>query len=63
MRMTDIVVDAVLVSALLPVVISFTSNVTGASPTEQVLLALVGVFIVIGLIVSVARQTGVMHEN
>lgn len=63
MRITDVVVDAVLVSALLPVVISFTSNVTGATPTEQLLLALVGVFIVIGLIISVARQTGAMHDG
>lgn len=58
MKITDIILDAVLVCALLPVVISFTSNVSGASATEQVLLGLVGTFIVIGLIVAVAKQTG-----
>lgn len=58
MKLTDIIVDAVLVCALLPVIIGFTSNVSGATPTEQLLLGLVGTFIVIGLIVSVAKQSG-----
>jgi len=44
MKITDIILDAVLVCALLPVVISFTSNVSGASATEQVLLGLVATF-------------------
>lgn len=63
MNITDIILDAVLVCALLPVVISFASNVSGASATEQVLLGLIATFIVIGLLVAVAKQTGMGNSS
>lgn len=61
MDIAGTVVDVVLVVALLPVVYSFITGVN-ASPVETLLLSLVTLFIVLGLIFNIGRQTGLIKQ-
>lgn len=61
MDITGIVVDVVLVVALIPVIKTFIADATNLTATETALLVLVTLFIVIGLIVMIGRQTGLIH--
>lgn len=57
---SGIVVDVVLVVALIPVIKTFIASATNLTATETALLVLVTLFIVIGLVVNIGRQTGLI---
>lgn len=63
MDITGIVVDVVLVVALIPIIKTFIADAANLTATETALLVLVTLFIVIGLIVMVGRQTGLIHKK
>jgi len=58
--MMTIVVEVVLVVALIPVIKTFIANAENLTATETALLALVTLFIVLGLVYLVGKQTGLI---
>lgn len=56
---TGVVVDVALVVALIPVIKTFISGAENLTASETVLLSLVTLFIVIGLVVAIIKQTKV----
>ena len=58
MDITSIVVDVALVVALIPVIKTFISDASNLTATETLLLSLVTLFIVIAIVVSIIRQSG-----
>ena len=63
MNITAIVVDIALVTALIPVIKTFISSATNLTATETVLLALVSLFIIIALVVSIINQANIGHKG
>ena len=59
----SIVVEVVLVVALIPVIKTFITSAENMTATETALLALVSLFIVLGLIYLVGRQTGLIKRK
>jgi len=57
---TGIIVDVALVVALIPVIKTFINDATNLTATETLLLSLVTLFIVLALIVMIARQSGLL---
>lgn len=55
---TGVVVDVVLVTALIPVIVQFISNAENLSTTESTLLGLTTLFIVLALVFSIVKQSG-----
>jgi hypothetical protein len=55
---TGVVVDVVLVTALIPVIVTFINNAENLTATETALLSLVTLFIVLGLIFTIVKQAG-----
>lgn len=55
---TGIVVNVVLVTALIPVIVTFIAEADNLSATETTLLGLTTLFIVLGLVFSVIRGSG-----
>ena len=62
MDIAGVVVNVVLATALIPVVAVQIANTTNLSSTEETLLGLTTLFIVLGLIVSVARSAGLFRK-
>lgn len=57
-KITDVVVDVALVSALIPVIKTFISDTNNLTASETLLLGLTTLFIIIALVVAVVRQAG-----
>lgn len=57
-----IVVDVILVTALIPVLVVFISGAENLTATEATLLGLTTLFIVLGLVISIGRQTGLIKK-
>jgi len=60
---TSVVVDVVLVTALIPVIVTFIANAENLTATEVTLLSLTTLFIVLGLIFSIVKQSGLTHKK
>jgi hypothetical protein len=61
MKIFDVVLDVVLVTALIPVVIQFIDSAkANLSSTEATILGLTTIVIVLGLVFALAKQTGLM---
>ena len=60
---TSVVVDVVLVTALIPVIVTFIANAENLTATETTLLGLTTLFIVLGLIFSIVKQSGLMNKH
>jgi len=58
-----VVVDVVLVVALIPVIAGQISVATNLSSTETTLLGLTTLFIVLALIINIARQSGLIKRS
>jgi hypothetical protein len=61
MDVSGIVIDVVLVTALIPVLATFVSD-ANLSGTEATLLGLTTLFIVLGLVFMIGRQTGLIKK-
>jgi len=57
---TSIVVDVVLVTALIPVIATFIANADNLSTTEATILGLTTLFIILGLVFAIGKQTGLI---
>ena len=55
---TGVVVDVVLVTALIPVIITFIASAENLTTTEATLLGLTTLFIVLALVFSIVKQSG-----
>ena len=62
MDISGIVIDVVLVTALIPVIVTFINNAENLSATESTLLGLATLFIVLGLIFAVGKQMGLIKN-
>lgn len=60
---TSVVVDVVLVTALIPVIVTFISNATNLTATETTLLGLTTLFIVLALVFNIVKQSGLSKGN
>lgn len=60
---TGVVVDVALVVALIPVIKTFISDAANLTATETLLLGLVTLFIVLGLVVMIGKQTGLIKKR
>lgn len=60
---TGVVVDVALVVALIPVIKTFISDADNLTATETLLLGLVTLFIVLGLVVMIGKQTGLIKKR
>lgn len=58
-----VVFEIVLATALIPVIKTFIVGAANLTATETLLLGLVTLFLVLGLIYAVARQTGLVKGN
>jgi uncharacterized membrane protein len=58
-----IVFEVVIVLALIPVIVTFIAGAENLTATETTLLSLVTLFLVLGLIYTVAKQTGLVRGN
>jgi len=63
MDITGVVVDVVLVTALIPVIVTFITNATNLSTTERTLLGLTSLFIVLALVFSIVKQSGLASKR
>lgn len=60
---TGVVVDVVLVTALIPVIVTFISNAENLTTTETTLLGLTTLFIILALVFSIVKQSGLMSKK
>ena len=60
---TGVVVDVVLVTALIPVIVTFISNAENLTTTETTLLGLTTLFIVLALVFSIVKQSGLTSKK
>lgn len=60
---TGVVVSVVLVTALIPVIAEQIAGATNLTTTETTILGLTTTFIVLGLIVGVAKKSGLLSRN
>ena len=58
-----VVVDVVLVTALIPVIITFINNAENLTATESTLLGLTTLFLILGLVFSIGKQTGLIKGS
>lgn len=63
MNITTVVVDVVLVVALIPVIVTFIASAENLTTTESTLLGLTTLFIVLGLIYSVLKSSGLTGKK
>ena len=59
----SVVVDVVLVTALIPVIVSFINNAANLSTTETTLLGLTTLFIVLALVFNIVKQSGLIKSQ
>ncbi len=55
---TGVVVDVVLVTALIPVIVTFINSAENLTATETTLLGLTTLFIVLALVFAIVKQSG-----
>lgn len=60
---TGVVVDVVLVTALIPIIVQFISGAENLTTTEATLLGLTTLFIVLALVFSIVKQSGLMRKR
>lgn len=60
---TGVVVDVVLVTALIPVIVTFIANAENLTTTEATLLGLTTLFIVLALVFSIVKQSGLTGKK
>lgn len=60
---TGVVVDVVLVTALIPVIVTFISNANNLTATETTLLGLTTLFIILALVFSIVKQSGLTSKK
>jgi len=61
-NITAVVVDVVLVTALIPVIVVFISGATNLTTTETTLLGLTTLFIVLALVFSIVKSSGLTKK-
>jgi len=59
-NMSSIIVDVVLVVALIPVIVTFIAEAENLTTTETLLLSLTTLFIVLGLVFAIGKQSGLI---
>ena len=59
-NITAVVVDVVLVTALIPVIVTFISSAENLTTTESTLLGLTTLLIVLALVFSIVKQSGLV---
>ena len=59
-NITGVVVDVVLVTALIPVIVTFINSAENLTTTESTLLGLTTLFIVLALVFSIVKQSGLV---
>lgn len=57
-----LVIDIIMFVILLPFVVLFIANVENLTPTQTTLLALVTLFLVLGFVFSVIKDSGLMKK-
>ena len=62
-NITSVVVDVVLVTALIPVIVTFISSAENLTTTESTLLGLTTLFIVLALVFSIVQQSGLVRKK
>ena len=62
MDISGIVIDVVLVVALIPVIVTFIAGADNLTATETTLLGLTTLFIVLGLVFAIGKQTGLIKK-
>jgi hypothetical protein len=60
---TGVVVDVVLVTALIPVIVTFITQAENLTTTEATLLGLTTLFIVLALVFSIVKQSGLTRKT
>jgi hypothetical protein len=60
LHIVEVVVDVVLVTALIPVIVTFIASATNLTATETTLLSLTVLFIVLALIYNIGKQSGLI---
>jgi len=60
---SGIVIDVILVIALIPVLTTFISGANNLTATETTLLGLITLFLVLGLVFMVGKQTGLIKGS
>ena len=63
MDVTGVVVDVVLVTALIPVIVTFISSAENLTATESTLLGLTTLFIVLALVFNIVKQSGLIKKK
>jgi len=58
-----VVVDVVLVTALIPIIVTFIANAENLSTTESTLLGLTTLFIILALIFNIVKQSGLIGKK
>ena len=61
-NITGVVVDVVLVTALIPVIVTFISNAENLTTTESTLLGLTTLFIILALVFGIVKQSGLTRK-
>ena len=59
-NITAVVVDVVLVTALIPVIVTFIASAENLTTTESTLLGLTTLFIVLALVFSIVKSSGLV---
>jgi len=59
-NITAVVVDVVLVTALIPVIVTFIDSAENLTTTESTLLGLTTLFIVLALVFSIVKSSGLI---
>ena len=61
-QITSVVIDVVLVTALIPVIVTFIASAENLTTTESTLLGLTTLFIVLALVFNVVRGSGLVKK-
>ena len=59
----EVVVDVVLVTALIPIIVTFIAGAENLSTTESTLLSLTTLFIILALVFNIVRQSGLTKKK
>ena len=62
-NITSVVVDVVLVTALIPIIVTFIASAENLTTTESTLLGLTTLFIVLALVFSIVQQSGLVKKK
>jgi hypothetical protein len=60
---TAVIVDVALVTALIPVIVTFISDAENLTATETTLLGLTTLFIIMALVFSIVKQSGLGRKK